>query len=96
MKNRMNICNVDLRHVQTTKTTTNQTKTIQTIWVIVVYTNQHAHVTGLITLVRINEIMLLYVVCTEGSFVCNTGGVVQLLVTYITMCDLYLMLCLNM
>jgi hypothetical protein len=29
MKNRMNICHVDLQHAQTTKTTTNKTKTIQ-------------------------------------------------------------------
>jgi hypothetical protein len=29
MKNRMNICHVDLRPTQTTKTTTNKTKTIQ-------------------------------------------------------------------
>ena len=29
MKNGMNICHVDLRHAQTTKTTANKTKTIQ-------------------------------------------------------------------
>ena len=29
MKKRMNICHVDLQHAQTTKTTTNKTKTIQ-------------------------------------------------------------------
>jgi hypothetical protein len=29
MKNRMNISHVDLRHAQTTKTTTNKAKTIQ-------------------------------------------------------------------
>jgi hypothetical protein len=29
LNNRMNICHVDLRHAQTTKRTTNKTKTIQ-------------------------------------------------------------------
>jgi hypothetical protein len=29
MKNRMNICHIELRHAQTTKTTTTKTKTIQ-------------------------------------------------------------------
>ena len=36
MRNRMNICHVDLRHAQTTKTKTNKTKTIQD-------KNPHAH-----------------------------------------------------
>ena len=43
MKNRMNICHVDLRHAQTTKTTTNKTKTIQDYLCGIVYKNKHAH-----------------------------------------------------
>ena len=50
MKSSMNICNVDLQHAQTTRTTTNKTNTI---WVVVVYTDQHAQV---ITPVTVNEV----------------------------------------
>ena len=53
MKNRMNICHVDLRHAQTTKTTTNKTKTI---WVEVVYNFNMLMLTGIITPVRVNEL----------------------------------------
>ena len=57
----INIYHVDLRHVQTTKTTTNKTKTIQAIWVVVVYTKiKMLTPTGIITPVRVN-IYIIYI-----------------------------------
>ena len=57
----INIYHVDLRHVQTTKTTTNKTKTIQAIWVVVMYTKINMLTpTGIITPVRVN-IYIIYI-----------------------------------
>ena len=55
MKNRMNICHVDLRHAQTTKTTTNKTKTIQD-YLGGTKINMLTP-TGIITPVRVNEVL---------------------------------------
>ena len=83
----MNICHVDLRHAQTTKTTANKTKTIQG-YLGGSSVQKSTCSTGIITPVRVNE----YVVCTAGEFFWNEGGVVPATCylqpgPYITMCD---------
>jgi hydroxymethylglutaryl-CoA reductase len=82
MKNRMNLCHVDLRHAQTTKTTKRKEKTIQD------YLGGSSVPTGIITPVRVNELIPRECFCmlhNEGSVVPATCYLLP--VPYITFCD---------
>ena len=74
MKKRMNICIVDLRHAQTTKTTTNQTKTIQ---------DYLGGSSGIITLVRVNELIPRECLCMLYAQRVNLFGMRKVLCSYL-------------
>ena len=87
MKNRMNICNVDLRHVQQQRRQQTKQSQFKTIWIVVVYTNQHVSQLGFSLQLGIMSVFQenAFVFCVHSGLICcNKGGVVQLLASYIT------------
>ena len=87
MKNRMNICHVDLRHAQTTKTTTNKTKTIQDY--LDGSTSSVQKSTGIITPVRVNELIPRECLCMFYAQRVNLFGMRAVLCLLPATCALY-------
>ena len=92
MKNRMNICNVDLWHAQTTKTTKNKTKIIQDyLGGSSVKRINMLTPTGIITPVRVNELIPRECLCLFYAQRVNLFGMRAVLcllpAPYITMCN---------
>lgn len=89
-----NTCHVDLQHAQTTKTTANKTKTIQDY--LGGSSVQMLTTTGIITPVRVNELIPRKCFCMHSGWICLELGqccaCYLLPAPYITMCDFFISL----